>query len=328
MSGILVVDERGNIISHNHRYLEMWGIPAKALGSSSDEQVVQSILDKIADPDAFLENRRSLMLNKEGRYQGEIFLKDGRIFEEYVAPMQDEEGRHYGWVIYFRDTTESRRSEENLKASVKEKEVLLQEIHHRVKNNLQVISGLLDLQSYHISDTRGKEIYKESQNRVITMALIHEELYQAKNLAQVDYGAYIRNLAKNLFNSYAIDPEKVKLDLEVENAQMVVDTAIPCGLIINELITNSFKHAFPDGQKGTVSVIFRQVHEGRYHLEVSDDGVGLPKDMDIQKTSSLGLQLVTILVQQLSGEMKIKSGEGTGFEIEFDEYREAGTKMF
>jgi two-component sensor histidine kinase len=255
-------------------------------------------------------------------------LKDGRIFEEYAAPMLDEKEEYYGRVIFFRDITEDRRSEENLKSSVREKEVLLQEVHHRVKNNLQVISGLLDLQSYHITDERSREIYKESQNRVITMALIHEELYQARDLAQVDYGTYIRNLANNLFASYAVDPGKVNLNIRTEEVQMVVDTAIPCGLIINELITNSFKHAFPDGQKGEVTIIFRQRDEGRYHLEIGDDGVGMPEDLDIGKTSSLGLQLVTLLVKQLSGEMRIECDKGTRFVIDFDEYREAGAKLF
>jgi len=328
MSGIMVVDEMGNIVSCNHRYVEMWGIPQEALDSGSDERVVQSILDKVADPDAFLEKRQSIMQEKEARYQGEVVLKDGQIFEEYVAPMPDEENRHYGWVIYFRDITADRRSEENLRTSVREKEVLLKEIHHRVKNNLQVISGLLDLQKYHITDSRGKEIYKESQNRVITMALIHEELYQAKDLAQVNYGIYIRNLVNNLFKSYAIDPGKIKLNLQTEDVRLVVDTAIPCGLIINELVTNSFKHAFPDGQEGEVTIIFRQVDEGKYHLEVCDDGVGIPEDIDILKSPSLGLQLVTVLIQQLSGEMKIKSEGGTNFIIDFEEYREAGTQLF
>jgi two-component sensor histidine kinase len=209
-----------------------------------------------------------------------------------------------------------------------EKEVLLQEIHHRVKNNLQVISGLLDLQSYHITDAKSKEIYKESQNRVITMALIHEELYQARDLARVDYGIYIRNLAGNLFKSYAVDPEKVKLELDVEDVQLVVDTAIPCGLIINELVSNALKHAFPGDREGKVQIIFKLPDDGRYHLEVRDNGVGIPGDFDMVKTPSLGLHLVTVLVSQLAGDMEIKTEEGTSFIIDFAEYLEAGAKLY
>ncbi|MDF1526443.1 MAG: histidine kinase dimerization/phosphoacceptor domain -containing protein [bacterium] len=328
MSGILVLDEKDSIISCNHRYMEMWGIPQKVLDSGSDEQAVQSVLDKIADPDGFLEKRRNLMDQKDVRYQGEILLKDGQIFEEYAAPMLDEDGLYLGRVIYFRDITQDRHSEDILRSSVREKEVLLQEIHHRVKNNLQVISGLMDLQSYHITDDSVKGVYKESRNRVITMALIHEELYQSRNLAQVDYGTYIRNLVNNLFKSYAVDLGKVKLNIQAENMLMVVDTGIPCGLIINELITNAFKHAFPDGREGEVTIIFRQAGEGKFHLEVNDDGVGIPEDIDIRKTQSLGLQLVTMLVEQLSGEMRINSDKGTSFVIEFEEYREAGVKLY
>ena len=329
MSGILVLNEKGRVVSYNNRYLEMWDIPVTALDSGLEERIMESILDKVAHPREYLEKAQTLLQQKNVRHQGEVVLKDGRIFEEYAAPMLDGKEEYYGRVIFFRDITESRRSEEHLRSSVREKEILIQEVHHRVKNNLQVISGLLDLQSYHITDERSKEIYKESQNRVITMALIHEELYQARNLAQVDYGTYIRSLVSNLFASYAVDSGKVDLDIQTEEVQMVVDTAIPCGLIINELVTNALKHAFPGGQNGKVTIIFRQREEGSYHLEIGDDGVGMPEDHDLGKSSSLGLQLVTLLVKQLSGEMRIVShNKGTRFIIDFEEYREAGTKLF
>ncbi|MCJ7501293.1 PAS domain S-box protein, partial [bacterium] len=151
------------------------------------------------------------------------------------------------------------KSEEQLRASLGEKEILLKEIHHRVKNNLQVISGLLDLQAHHIGDPAGREIYKESQNRVITMALIHEELYQSVNLSQVDFSEYIQNLCENLMISYGVNRKRIKLDISAEKTDMVVDTAIPCGLIINELITNTLKHAFPNKRKGTISLSFKQL---------------------------------------------------------------------
>jgi len=328
MSGILVLNEDGEVVSHNRRYLEMWDIPPEALEPGREGPVMQSVLEKVSDPDRFGKRMGELMEHRSVRYQGEVALKDGRIFEEYTAPMIDGKEDYYGRVIFFRDITESRRSEEHLRSSVREKEVLLQEVHHRVKNNLQVISGLLDLQSYHITDDRSKEIYKESQNRVLTMALIHEELYQAKDLAQVDYGAYIRSLVTNLFTSYAVDPGRIKLTIQAEEVQMVVDTAIPCGLIINELVTNSIKHAFPGGKKGEVSILFGQRDEGRYHLEISDDGVGMATNPDAKETSSLGLQLVRLLVDQLSGEMRIEGGSGTRFVIDFKEYLEAGARLF
>jgi len=220
------------------------------------------------------------------------------------------------------------KSEEQLRASLGEKEILLKEIHHRVKNNLQVISGLLDLQAHHISDEKGREIYKESQNRVVTMALIHEELYQSVNLSQVDFADYIRNLCENLMVSYGADRDRIKLDIRTEKTEMVADTAIPCGLIINELITNSLKHAFPGERSGTISLSFKQLKSKEYILKISDDGVGIPKEVDIYSTTSLGMQLVTVLVGQLGGTLKVKRKEGTRFTIRFKEYHEAGSVLY
>ena len=220
------------------------------------------------------------------------------------------------------------KSEEQLRASLGEKEILLKEIHHRVKNNLQVISGLLDLQAHHISDEKGREIYKESQNRVVTMALIHEELYQSVNLSQVDFADYIRNLCENLMISYGADKNRIKLDIKTEKTEMVADTAIPCGLIINELITNSLKHAFPGERSGTISLSFKQLKSRDFLLTVSDDGIGIPEDVDITSTNTLGMQLVTVLVGQLGGTLKVKRKEGTSFTIRFKEYHEAGSVLY
>lgn len=234
-----------------------------------------------------------------------------------------------------RDITELKRtqeallkSEEQLRASLGEKEILLKEIHHRVKNNLQVISGLLDLQAHHISDPTGREIYKESQNRVITMALIHEELYRSVNLSQVDFADYIQNLCENLMVSYGADGDRIVLDIKAEKIEMVVDTAIPCGLIINELITNSLKHAFPGERRGKISLFFKQLKDREFQLTVSDDGVGIPEDVNIYKTSTLGMQLVTVMVEQLGGTIKVKRRDGTRFTIRFKEYHEAGSVLY
>jgi two-component sensor histidine kinase len=219
------------------------------------------------------------------------------------------------------------KSAEQIRSSLGEKEILLKEVHHRVKNNLQVISGLLNLQAHHITDESSKEIYKESQNRIISMALIHEELYQAKDLARVDFGAYIENLAENLFGSYSVDKDRITLDLDIAHTEMVVDTAIPCGLIVNELISNCLKHAFPDGMSGRVRVVFHELDDKEYVLEVSDDGVGLPPEMDITRTASLGMQLVYLIAEQLKGEMEVSREGGTSFRILFREYLEAGTDI-
>ena len=231
-------------------------------------------------------------------------------------------------LVLVKDISQLKTAEEQLRNSLNEKEILLKEIHHRVKNNLQVISGLLNLQAHHITDPATQMIYKESQNRVITMALIHEDLYQSTDLTSVDLGGYIENLAENLFSSYKVGHDRVKLELNVEHTDMVVDTAIPCGLIINELISNALKHGFPDDRAGTVTVRFHSMGDKEYYLEVSDDGVGLPPGLDITNTTSLGMQLVKVIVEQLAGTLEVERKQGASFKIHFAEYLEAGTILY
>lgn len=214
-----------------------------------------------------------------------------------------------------REITERVRAEAKIKASLKEKEILLQEIHHRVKNNLQVISSLLNLQSQGIQDTKTLEIFQESQNRIRSMALIHEKLYRSQDLARVDFAEYIRNLASFLIRSYR--SRAVRLDLRAGDVFLSIDNAVPCGLIVNELISNALKHAFVDGREGEIRVILRQANDHQVQLIVGDNGVGLPTDVDYMNTGSLGLQLVDMLVQQLDGTLEIRNNVGAEFEITF-----------
>lgn len=206
------------------------------------------------------------------------------------------------------------QSHKRLQGSVEEKEVLLREIHHRVKNNMQIISSLLNLQSTYIKDSMVREIFKESQNRVKSMALIHEKLYQSKALANIDTDEYVRALTTDLVRSYGA-LGRVTLKIDVGDISLGVDTAIPCGLIINELVSNSLKHAFPDGE-GEINVRIRSV-EDRIELTVADNGVGMP-DTNFRNIKTLGLQLVTILIEdQLNGEITLEKEEGTAFYITF-----------
>jgi PAS domain S-box-containing protein len=220
---------------------------------------------------------------------------------------------------------ERKRVEEQLNASLKEKEVLLKEIHHRVKNNMQVISSLLHLQSGRINNQDILEMFKESQDRIRSMSLIHERLYQSEDLARIDFSHYIKNLAKHLFQSYRIDPEAVILQTDVRDVSLDINKAIPCGLIINELISNSLKYAFPQvkkaekkkSKKGEIDIQLA-AENGKVSLLVKDNGVGLPEDLDIETARSFGLQLVTTLVNQLNGVIEIKRKPGATFKIIFD----------
>ncbi len=216
------------------------------------------------------------------------------------------------------DITEHRLAEDRIKQSLKEKEVLLREIHHRVKNNLQIISSLLSLQSRYIKDKEAFELFMESQARVKSIAGVHEKLYQSKDLTRVDFADYIKSLSSNLLYTYAAYPNLIKLNINVEDVSLNIETAIPLGLIVNELLTNSIKHAFPDGREGEIRIDLRPTDD-RIELVVGDNGVGFPEDLDFRKTESLGMQLVFELVDQLDGEIELDRSHGTEFKIVFGE---------
>ncbi|MGB8316906.1 MAG: histidine kinase dimerization/phosphoacceptor domain -containing protein [Ignavibacteriaceae bacterium] len=213
-------------------------------------------------------------------------------------------------------------AQEQINNSLKEKVVLLREIHHRVKNNLQVISSLLNLQSGYISDKKSLEVFRESQNRVRSMALVHEKLYRSKSLNKIDFSDYINSLAKDLFNSYSIENKRINFISDFDGTFLEIDTGILCGLIVNELISNSLKHAFPNGRKGEIYISIHINSENKYGLTFKDNGIGFPDKIDFRNTDSLGLQLVTSLTSQLGGEIELKRNGFTEFEITFP----AGTK--
>lgn len=213
------------------------------------------------------------------------------------------------------------KAEKKIKASLKEKELLLREIHHRVKNNMQIVSSLFRLQLRRIDDPKVLEILQDSQSRISAMALVHETLYQPSNLTRVNLRDYIRELSLNLFESYGIDPDIIQLQTDVESLTMGIDTATPCGLIINELVTNALKHAFPDNREGAIRIILKRNGADKdYQLIVSDNGVGMPKSVDIRNTGTLGMQLVVNLTEsQLQGEIEVSRDEGTRFVVRFKE---------
>jgi len=216
-----------------------------------------------------------------------------------------------------KEIIERKKAEELIKTSLQEKVVLLREIHHRVKNNLQVISSLLNLQSTYIEDPKSLEIFRESQTRVKTMALIHEKLYRSKDLNKIEFAEYIRTLVNDLFTSYNTDASKIHLKSKIEGIFLGVDTAILCGLIINELISNSLKHAFPNGKKGEIFIGLSKDAGNRFILIVKDNGIGFPKEIDFRNTESLGLQLVTTLTDQLGGTVELNKNGYTAFKITF-----------
>lgn len=208
------------------------------------------------------------------------------------------------------------KQDEQLKASLDEKEVLLKEIHHRVKNNMQIISSLLSLQSKYIKDEEDLKIFKESQNRVKSMALIHEHLYSRSNLSRINLEGYIHTLVSGLFQSYGVN-QLIKANYDLDNVSLDVDRAISCGLIINELVSNSLKYAFPENKIGEITLSLKRSDDNKLIMIVADNGIGLPRNLDYRKTDSLGLQLVTALVEQIDGEIDLNTSKGTVFTINF-----------
>ncbi|MBI4813002.1 MAG: PocR ligand-binding domain-containing protein, partial [Methanobacterium sp.] len=211
-------------------------------------------------------------------------------------------------------------AEKAIKESLDEKEVLLREIHHRVKNNMQIINSLLSLQSQHVEGEETLDVLKESQGRVRSMAMIHEKLYQSPNFTKIDFKDYIEKLASNLIYTYQVQARDIKQVFDVKDVEMNIDTAIPCGLIINELVTNSLKYAFPQSSdtNGIIKIELNQ-EEDHFKLVISDNGVGLPSHIQPENTETLGLQLVNNLVNQLEGTIKIDRTHGTKFTIIFTE---------
>ena len=243
--------------------------------------------------------------------------KDGSEFPVEIGlnPIETDEGMMVLSSIV--DISERKQREERIMIALKEKELLLGEIHHRVKNNLQIVNSLMELQFSRISDPALQTMLTESQNRVRTMALIHQTLYQSGNFAEVDFGRFLDALVPTLISSYGIDPERVTLEVDSRDVLLPISAAIPCGVLVNELISNALKHAFPKLRRGWIKVSLEHVGEAQVRLAVVDNGIGIPTDLDVENTTTLGLQLVTLLAEQLGAQMVVRRADPTSFELHF-----------
>lgn len=317
--GVCLADENGLIVYANAAEEEMFGYTPKELIGQRVALLTQSSTDENHSVAEITEHVRT-----KSAWFGECTnqRKDGsRFTTSSNMSVLEISGRKY-LVCVQEDITEKKRADEQIKKSLKEKDILLKEIHHRVKNNLQVISSLLSLQSGYIDDKRTQELFRDSQNRVRSMALIHEKLYQAQDLAKVDFREYALSLVAMLFRSYGTNSGSIKLNLAVDQLFLSIDTAIPIGLVINELVSNSLKYAFPNGRSGSISIDFHEGINDQFTLVFRDDGAGMPKEFDFDKTPTLGLRLVKILTHQIGGELVFHHQGGTEFSITFKEVKE------
>jgi PAS domain S-box-containing protein len=316
--GIVYADNKGTILDINERTETILGYKRENVTGKffheigfCDPKDMSRIIDTFKDT-ITTGNPVSLIELEMNHAEG------NKVFVEVSTKLIENQGKVKGFLSVLRDITERKQAEEKIKASIKEKEVLLREIHHRVKNNLQVISSLLSLQSLYMADDLYVEMLKECQNRIKTMALIHERLYKSDNLANIDFNTYIESLAQELIRSYGVNTDVITVRIEVDKVSLGVDAAIPCGLIINELVSNCVKHAFPGG-KGEITVALH-FNDGNTELIVKDNGIGIPDTIDIRNTETLGLRLVTILTEdQLKGTVILTRDEGTEFRIIFRE---------
>lgn len=331
--GIVTCDLSGNFLHFNPAFSQILGYSSQDLKQMSwehitetnDLQLQENYYQKLLAGEV-----RSFQL--ENCYQRQDGTKIQGIIR--VALIRDAKNSPMHYVAQLEDVTERKQAEAKIQASLKEKEVLLKEIHHRVKNNLQIVSSLLDLQAEYIQEPEILEKLEDSKHRLLAMSLIHETLYQSETLAQVDFSDYVERLATNILFAQSTDYDRIKLEFNLEPVFLNLETAIPCGLLLNELITNSIKHAFPDPLQGKIYIELHyqspdtpsnlnqtSCQEPKIMLKVSDNGIGLPANMNFKETKSLGLTLIHDLTQQLRGNLAINLTNGTQFTLIFSELK-------
>jgi PAS domain S-box-containing protein len=314
----LISTQLTDILYLSPAYQQIWGRTREELYANGcnlmewvhpeDRQMLLEVFPRLLDGES---------TNTEYR----IVWPDGTIrwVCDRAFPIYDESGKIYRIAGICEDISDRKFSEARIKAALHEKELLLKEIHHRVKNNMQVISSLLQLQTQYIEDESMLSLFEESQTRIHSMALIHEQLYQSQHLDRIDLPPYVENLIANLYQSFGCCNTAIKFKLNVEPIYLNIETAIPCGLIINELVSNSLKYAFPNSMTGEININFHESNSQQFHLNIKDNGVGFPANFDVENTETLGIRLVRMLINQLDGTLAIDSQCGTCYNLVFKE---------
>jgi len=315
-------------------HITSWNPGAERLFGYTGQEMMGQSASRLFTPEAQdagvlqVEIRRALAGERQSDTRWMVRKDGARFWGQWVTePVRDEAGEIRGVAKVLRDETERRRSEQALRASLAEKEALVREIHHRVKNNLQVVVSLLSLQAEQIEDPTAIEMFRDTEIRVRAIASIHESLYTSEDLAEIEFGAYALTLIQDLFALYGVKPDHIHSEINAEDMALTITQAIPLGLILNELVVNCLKHAFPEGRAGTIRVSLRYakellgpgqiLDEGSGELCVEDDGIGLPEGFELEQTPSMGLYLVQILTRQLRGSLRWRPGRPTRICIRF-----------
>ncbi len=304
--GVVVFDTYGHVIDANpagEKLLRVTGYSGRIIGAELSD--IGEPWVSLAAGGAATSRRQVILPYADGEF----------VYDVHFSTLKALLGG-VGYVMVLRDVTAQTRAAEQLQASLSEKEVLLKEIHHRVKNNLQIISSLLFLQSRKSKDETVRQSLTESQNRVRSMALVHEQLYQSTDLAKIDFAKYTQRLVDNLGSAFGAEQRGIQATVVAEGVYFGIDMAIPCGLILNELVSNAFKYAFPNGG-GNITITLKPVDGEKMRLQVKDTGIGFPPDTDIERADSLGIRLVTSLTRQLNGDIQFSSADGACVTIDF-----------
>jgi len=311
--GIYRTTPDGKILLANRAAVHMLGYPSFA-------ELSKRNLEETGFEPSYSREDFKKRLDEEGKIVGlesAWLRKDGSTIyvRESACAIRDEKGQVLYYDGTFEDITERKKAEQRIENDLKEKVLLLKEIHHRVKNNLQIICSLLNLQSYKVEDAEAKTAFQYSKSRIYSMALVHEQLYRSNNFSNIQIEPYVDQLIRELEKAYHIS-SRIQISQNIDKITMGIDEAIPCGLILNELITNAMKHAFPDRKQGNIHIELKK-QKDKTIIHVQDDGIGLPDTFDYETTRSLGLHMVQVLIKQLNGEWTVTKKPGAGFIIRF-----------
>ncbi len=314
---IFYKDRNSVYISCNKSYADDLRIKPDEIGGKTDYDFFPK---KLAEK--YREDDKRLMDLGRAEDIEEEYIQRGKEVWIYTVktPIMDDSGNVTGILGISWDITERKKAEQQIKQSLREKETFLREIHHRVKNNMAVVSSLLSLQANKIEDAAVRSIFEESRQRVKAMALVHEKLYQTRDLSSINFEDYITSIVSEIIGLYRIDTKAIITEINIKDIALDLESAVPCGLIINELLTNAFKHAFHDNRSGVLSINFTRTDD-TYKLAIKDNGVGLPEGFDYMRTNTVGLQIVNVLTKQLRGTLQIKSDGGTDATIMFEQHR-------
>lgn len=312
---IIIVNENNDILEMNPAASNLFGLQLK-------KDRIINLYDFIEKKDIKKTIEKSKELKVKGEIKGlEIDIVDAKARKKTVELSSNAvyiDGVFKGSRDILRDITENKSINNELRNSLSQKEVLLKEVHHRVKNNLQVISSILNLQSSYVDDKKTLDILKESQNRVKSMSLIHENLYRTKDFNKINFSEYIEKLTKNMIHSYQYSENNISLVLDLDDVLLSIDISIPCGLIINELFSNALKYAFPNKKAGAIFISVKQQSNKKIQIIVEDNGIGYTKGLDSEKEGSLGMLLVRTLIEQIDGKIELLKHRGTKYLITFD----------